>query len=71
MRLPNGTEIPAKQYIQEVVYPYLTQNGIVILNNGAVLSVKQFVEECVMFECQEKYNGDFPKYISEKEYWNN
>lgn len=66
MRLPNGVEIPAKQYIQEVVYPYLPQNGIVILNNGAVLSVKQFIEECVMFECQEKYSGDFPKYMTER-----
>lgn len=66
MRLPNGVEISAKEYIQKIVYPYLPQNGIVILNNGAVLSVKQFIEECVMFECQEKYNGDFPKYIYER-----
>lgn len=66
MKLPNGAEIPAKQYIQEVVYPQLPKNGVVILDNGAVLPVKQFVEEGVMFECQEKYNGDFPKYMAER-----
>lgn len=66
MKLPNGAEIPAKQYIQEVVYPQLPKNGVVILDNGAVLPVKQFIEEGVMFECQEKYNGDFPKYMAER-----
>ena len=66
MKLPNGAEIPAKQYIQEVVYPQLPKNCVVILDNGAVLPVKQFIEEGVMFECQEKYNGDFPKYMAER-----
>lgn len=66
MKLPNGAEIPAKQYIQEIVYPQLPKNGIVILDNGAVLPVKQFIEEGVMFECQEKYNGDFPRYMAER-----
>ncbi len=66
MKLPNGAEIPAKQYIQEVVYPQLPKNGVVILDNGAVLPVKQFIEEGVMFECQEKYNGNFPKYMAER-----
>lgn len=66
MKLPNGAEIPAKQYIQEVVYPQLPKNGVVILDNGAILPVKQFIEEGVMFECQEKYNGDFPKYMAER-----
>ena len=66
MKLPNGAEISARQYIQEIVCPQLPKNGIVILDNGAVLPVKQFIEEGVMFECQEKYNGDFPKYMAER-----
>lgn len=66
MKLPNGIEISAKQYIQEIVYPYLPENGLVILSNWSILPVKQFVEECVMFECQEKYDGDFPRYMAEK-----
>lgn len=65
MRLPNGAEIPAKQYIQEIVYPQLPSTGIIILANGLVLPIKQFIEEYVMFECQEKYNGDFPRYMVE------
>lgn len=66
MKLPNGTEISARQYIREIVYPQLPKSGIVILDNEAVLPVKQFIEEGVMFECQEKYNGDFPRYIAER-----
>lgn len=66
MKMPNGTEIPAKQYIQEIVYPHLPENGLVILSNESVLPIKQFIEECVMYECQEKYNGDFPRYMVEK-----
>lgn len=66
MKLPNGAEISARQYIQEIVCQQLPKNGIVILDNGAVLPVKQFIEEGVMFECQEKYNGDFPRYMAER-----
>ena len=66
LKLPNGVELSARQYIQEVVYPYLPSNGVVVLNNGAPLSIKQFIEECVMFECQEKYNGDFDRYFAER-----
>ena len=66
MKLPNGAEISARQYIQEIVCPQLPKNGIVILDNGAVLPVKQFIEEGVMFECQEKYNGDFLRYMAER-----
>lgn len=65
MKLPNGREISAKQYIQEAVYPYLPQSGRVTLSNGANLSVKQFIEECVIFDCQERYNGDIKRYMSE------
>lgn len=66
LKLPNGVEIPAKQYVQEIVYPFLPKDGIVILNNGSFLSIKQFIEEYVMFECQEKYNGDFSKFMTER-----
>lgn len=66
MKLPNGVEISAHQYIQEIVYPHLPKNGIVILNNNTLLLTKQFIEEGVMSECQEKYNGDFPRYMAER-----
>lgn len=66
MKLPNGAEISAIQYIQEFVYHQLPENGIIQLMDGTSLSVKQFIEEGVMFECQEKYNGDFAKYMGEK-----
>lgn len=59
VKLPNDVEIPATQYIQEVVAPHIPSDGKFILkSNGLGLSAKQFIEEAVMFEGQEKYNGD-------------
>lgn len=59
VKLPNGVEIPATQYIQEVVAPHIPYDGKFILkSNGLGIPAKQFIEEAVMFECQEKYNGD-------------
>lgn len=59
LKLPNGVEIPAKQYVQEYVAPHIPSNGKFILkSNGMGLSAKQFIEEAVMFEGQQKYNGD-------------
>ena len=56
--LPNGAKIPASQYVQEVVAPYIPSNGKFILKNGAEIPATQFIEEAVMFVGQEKYNGD-------------
>lgn len=59
VKLPNGVEIPVTQYIQEVVAPHIPSDGKFILkSNGLGLSAKQFIEEAVLFEGQEKYNGD-------------
>lgn len=57
--MPNGAEIPVKQYIQEVVAPHIPSNGKFILkSNGGEIPAKQFIEEVVMSVGQEKYNGD-------------
>ncbi len=66
MKLPNGALIPAKQYIQKIVFPHLPSTGVVILASGGLMTVQHFIEEGVMYECQEKYNGDFPRYMAEK-----
>lgn len=58
VNLPNGAKIPASQYVQEVVAPYIPSNGKFILKNGAEIPATQFIEEAVMFVGQEKYNGD-------------
>lgn len=65
MRLPNGIEISAVQYIQEYVYPWLPENGIIILSNCEPVSIKYFIENNIINECQAKYNGDFPRYVAE------
>lgn len=65
VKLPNGITISAKQYIQELVFPLLPENGFVILKNGNILKTKQFIEEAILFDCQDKYNGDVVKYMYE------
>ncbi len=57
--LPNGVQISAKQYIQEVVAPHIPSSGKFILkSNDREISATQFIEEAVMFAGQENYNGD-------------
>lgn len=63
MILPNGMQVSALEYIEKIVFPHLPKDGIVILNNGSKISVKQFIENYVFGECQQKYYGDFSRYI--------
>lgn len=65
LKLPNGELIPARQYIEEIVIPYLPINEYVCLINGAKIPISHFIMECVIFDCQERYNGDFDKYMQE------
>ena len=58
MTLPNGRQISARQYLQEVVAPHIPESGTFKLKNGAEISAKQFIEEFVFFEGQENYNGN-------------
>lgn len=66
-KLPNGIEISFKQYMTEYVVSYidLTKNTIT-LNTGATISMKNFIEEGILSDCQRIFNGDLPKYIEEK-----
>ena len=65
MKLPNGEEIAAEKYLKEIVLPYIPTNGLITLNNGNEIPVSHFLMECVIFDCQQKYNGDFAKYMKE------
>lgn len=65
LKLPNGESIPARRYIEEIVIPYLPINDYVYLTNGTKIPISHFIMECVIFDCQERYNGDFAKYIQE------
>lgn len=57
VKLPNGVEIPAIQYIKEVVAPHIPSSGKFILKNGAEISTKQFIEEVVLDQIG-KFEGD-------------
>jgi len=62
--LPNGNQINATQYIQEVVVPHIPESGTFKLKNGVEISARQYIEEFVMFEL-EKYNGDLDALMRE------
>lgn len=65
LKLPNGKQISAREYIQEIVFSFLPINDYVYLANGVKFPFSHFIMECVMYDCQERYNGDFAKYIQE------
>lgn len=65
LKLPSGKTITAKQYIEEIVLPYLPKNDFIYLKNGVKIPVTHFIMECVIYDCQERYNGDFAKYIED------
>lgn len=63
--LPNGEQISAIKYISEIVLPFIPTEGYIVLTNGNKLPVLQFITECVLFDCQAQYSGDFSRYIAE------
>ncbi len=63
--LSNGRQISATQYIQEVVTPYIPENGKVKLKTGVEISARQYIEEFVFGEGQTKYNGDIEALIND------
>lgn len=63
--LPNGNEITARQYIQEIVVPHIPESGTFKLKNGVEISARQFIEEFVMFDGQTKYKGDIEALIKD------
>lgn len=65
LKLPNGESMPARRYIEEIVMPYLPITDYVYLNSGTKIPISHFIMECVVYDCQERYNGDFAKYIQE------
>lgn len=65
LKLPSGEQISAREYIQEIVFPFLPINDYVYLANGVKFPFSHFIMECVIYDCQERYNGDFAKYIQE------
>ena len=65
LKLPNGESMPARRYIEEIVMPYLPITDYVYLTSGTKIPISHFIMECVVYDCQERYNGDFAKYIQE------
>lgn len=63
--LPNGSNISTDKYIREIVFPFIPLDGSIVLKNGNKLPVSHFIIECVLYDCQERYNGDFSKYLEE------
>lgn len=58
LKLPNGDIIPASEYVEKILKPLITESGTFKLKSGQVISARQFIEEYVFFDGQDKYNGD-------------
>ena len=58
IKLPNGKEISAREYIKDYYAPYIPRNGMVTLTNGNVIPVQEFIEKTLLSEENTKYNGD-------------
>lgn len=65
-RMPFGYEIDAMTYYKDVVLPLLPKSGKVILRNGAIIPISQFIDEMVESDCQVKYDGDIARFITDK-----
>lgn len=54
---PNGSSLDAKTCIESMYLDYIPYTGKVTLTNGQSISVKQYIEEVLIPETKNKYNG--------------
>ena len=65
INLPNGSRVTAEKYIQEIVLPFFKNYDYIFLSNGVKIPFSHFLMECVIFDCQERYDGDFSAYVQD------
>lgn len=65
LMLPNQSKMSAKEYIKRYVMSYILGKDFITLKNGNIIPVTHFLIECVIFDCQERYNGDFISYMND------
>lgn len=62
----NGTDMVYKDYLIQEVFPYVDLNkDTITLKNGLIISMKEFIEEAVLYTCQNKYRGVFSDFAKE------
>ena len=67
-KLPNGVELSVNQYITEYFSIFFDIDVVshITLNENVRISMMQFLEEFILSECQQKYNGDIINLVIEK-----
>lgn len=67
-KLPNGVELSFNQYITEYFSTFFDIDVVspITLNENVRISMMQFLEEFILSECQQKYNGDIIDLVIEK-----
>lgn len=67
-KLPNGVELSFNQYITEYFSIFFDIDVVshITLNENVRISMMQFLEEFILSECQQKYNGDIIDLVIEK-----
>ncbi len=65
VKIPHGDHVLFREYLIKEVIPYLPDNvESVYLKNGLRVSLKEFIEESVLYTCQTKYNGEFMRFAA-------
>lgn len=65
LQIPTGEKFPALVYLEKYVFPYIPYVGQIPLKSGVSIPIWHFIIECVVFDCQQKYSGDFQRYLEE------
>ena len=67
-KLSNGVELSFNQYITEYFSTFFDIDVVspITLNENVRISMMQFLEEFILSECQQKYNGDIIDLVIEK-----
>lgn len=61
-----GKNEPFEKYLKDEVFPYIDlSSSTIILKNGIVVSLKDFIEQSVLYTCQNRYNGNFVEFAKD------
>lgn len=62
----NGKTMKYVDYLKSEVFPYLDlKKKTVMLKSGIELSLKDFIEQSVLYTCQNRYHGDFIEFAKD------
>lgn len=65
VRLSDGTAMSAQEYIDKFVLPRVGEVKSIKLSSGQSVPLNTFINQYVLTDCFDKYNGDFDRFYSD------